>query len=47
MRAVDIIIKKREHQELTKEEINFLCGRDSPMAVFPIIRLLPGRWLCC
>ena len=45
MRAVDIIIKKRDHVELSREEINFFVqgftqGRDSRL---PGISLGHGR----
>jgi len=45
MRAVDIIIKKRDKGELTSDEIEFFVRRFLPMGIFPIIRLQRLRWL--
>jgi hypothetical protein len=45
MRAVDIIIRKRDKKELTKAEIEFL-SRESHRILSLTTRRLPGRWQC-
>jgi thymidine phosphorylase len=46
MRAVDIIIKKRDKQELTKKEIEFFV-RDLRTGTFPTIKPPPLQWRSC
>ena len=46
MRAVDIIIKVRDHEELTTKEIEFFVT-GSLTGVYRITRYPPGRWQYC